>query len=779
MNEPSPHRLPAAAAHSTAIVLGLTLLLVALWGWLVTFGPLVSLSPLLWNELHGALEAVNVVLALTLFLMILNTRRELNTPPRTLFGATFLAVAMLRLAHLLIHPLLANDQSLMGSWSHSPPDEHLLISQRGLFLALAAEYLVAQAFLVRSFQWAYPPPGKRWMWPLVVAWASAGGALCYWGWHYAPGSEILVLLEHATLGLWLLAVALAVRRAWRYPTESWVCFACSVGLFFLAQILMSFGMGDQNYLLWGHLLQTTAFVMTYRTVYLHVIEEPMQQLAASRDELAQQEARYRKIFEASRMPTLLIDPAQNGQIVSANQAACDFYQYNVEQLTALKISDINQLAPAQIAEEMARASREERDHFFFPHKLANGTVRQVEVYSGPIDLDGRALLFSISHDITQQKLLEAQRIQGHRLEAIGQITGGVAHDFNNLLQVIVGNLELLQGLKHDQVECVKAALQAAVEGGELTHRLLAYARHQSLQRRQVDLNELIRQFIERLQHTFPEDIAFVVNLQQRLPTIETDPVQLETALLNVALNARDAMPHGGMLYFVTESQRIADRDWVRILVQDTGCGMDQHTVEHAIEPFFTTKTVGQGSGLGLSAAYGFVKQCGGELRLSSARDLGTTVTIDLPLRTAPAATPAALDSVELPLPAHSATVLVVEDNPAVRQLTVRQLKQAGYKTYQVPHGQAALNYLLQGLETDVVVSDLALSGGVSGLALAQWVEKYRPDIGVVLMSNFAEEARDTPGQFLLLQKPFTPPQLLSTVATLLEKRRLMIPLRAS
>ncbi len=740
-----------------------------MWGGILLFYPLLEGEALLWYELHGTLEAINIVLALTLCLMVLNSRQELSNYARITFSVAFLVVALLRLGHVVTYPVLQDGLSLYARFAENPVNLEE-IQKISLFLAVSSEFVLATAFLLRACTPLNPPiiPLTKELSLLIAVLTS----ILVWqaSWYYLPSFEFSNrLMEWGALFL-ALAIPLLAYRAWRSKLEGWAWLACAAWVFLLSALCMIFSAGEIEMLFWGHIFSTIGFILTYRTIYLHVVEDPMKSLQQVRDQLAEQALRYRTIFEASKMPMLLIDPENHGQIVNANHAAFLFYKYSFEEITQLKISDINQLSPSEVAQEMQRAKQERRSHFQFPHKLSCGAIRQVEVYSGPIELDGKTLLFSIIHDITHQKQLEAQRIQGHRLEAIGQITGGVAHDFNNLLQVVVGNLELLRDLEPDQQECVSAALEAAIEGGELTHRLLAYARHQALQRRHVNVNELIRQFIKRLEPTFPDDIAFIVSLHEGLPTLEIDPIQLETALLNITVNARDAMPNVGMLYFVTKLSG-EPVNFLRIIIQDTGIGMDQHTLEHATEPFFTTKSLGQGTGLGLSAAYGFVKQSGGELYIDSAPNLGTTVIIDLPLhRTSEdgLTPPQRISSSSPPRSRKISSILVVEDNHAVRQSAVRSLKHAGYKTYQVPHGQAALNYLIQGLEADVVLSDVAMPGTITGLDLKNWLQKYRPEVRVILMTGITEslEGIEVP----LLQKPFTPAQLVKLIESTLESQ---------
>jgi PAS domain S-box-containing protein len=367
---------------------------------------------------------------------------------------------------------------------------------------------------------------------------------------------------------------------------------------------------------------------------------------------------------------------------------------------------------------------------------------------------------------TQQQLVRAQR-----MEAFGQLTGGIAHDFNNMLTVVGGNLELLQ----DQVtgekpqRQLKRALEAVGMGSRLTQRLLTFARRGKLEPEVLNLNDQVINVIDLLMRTIGETITISSVLAPDLGHVRADPSEVENAILNLAINARDAMPAGGKLIIETanaeidqtftapiQGDRIAPGHYARLSVADTGTGMTPEVLAKAFEPFFTTKEHGRGTGLGLATIYGFARQSGGYATIYSEAGHGTVVNIYLPRTDQPFA---GADDL---LPRFPATdhrrILVVEDNPDVREVTIQRLEKLGYQLLSSHNGPAAVELLRVGHAIDLVFSDIMMAGGMSGYDLAEWVRANRPSIKVLLTSGFSDELtkRATGGQSLLkvLQKPY-------------------------
>ncbi|MDH4323804.1 MAG: PAS domain S-box protein [Betaproteobacteria bacterium] len=387
---------------------------------------------------------------------------------------------------------------------------------------------------------------------------------------------------------------------------------------------------------------------------------------------------------------------------------------------------------------------------------------------------------AIERAATEEALLHAQR-----LEALGQLTGGVAHDFNNLLMVITGNLQMLEDMTAERPQALALARQAAgaaERGALVTRKLLAFARKQPLHPRPLDLNHLILEFRDLTRRTLGENIAVHDDLDPSLPPLVADAGQLETALLNLAVNARDAMPAGGILTLQSGRMHIApgqrpavpDLDpgeYAVVSVSDTGTGMPPEVAARAIEPFFTTKEVGKGSGLGLSMVYGFARQSGGSVQLQSEVGKGTSVRLYLPLPADAAPVDAARSSGATPL--GSEAVLVVEDDVSVRAIAVGFLTRLGYRVHQAADAESALQILRGRPEIDLLFTDLALPG-VNGAVLAQQARALRPDLGVLYTTGYASgsilEHLPKPERDAVLPKPYRREELAFVVRRALATR---------
>jgi PAS domain S-box-containing protein len=390
-------------------------------------------------------------------------------------------------------------------------------------------------------------------------------------------------------------------------------------------------------------------------------------------------------------------------------------------------------------------------------------------------ISGAALVY---HDATASRETEHKLLQSQKLDAIGKLTGGVAHDFNNMLTVITGTTEtLVAGLAHQPALQKTAELidQAAERCSELIQHLLAFARRQPLQPRNVDINATVLDIAKLLRPTLGEQIEVNSILEQEVATAHIDPSQLANSLLNMAINARDAMPNGGKLLLETrnvvldEAYAQANPDakpgpYVMLAVSDNGTGMPQDVLDKVFEPFFTTKEVGKGSGLGLSMVYGFVKQSGGHIRIYSEAGHGTTIKLYLPpARGQVEAAPAAV----APLPHGNETILVVEDDALVRNFVTAQLQSLGYRTLGAANGPAAMLMVDNGEPFDLLFTDVIMPGGMTGRQLADEVAKRRPGIKVLYTSGYTDNAIVHQGRLdrgvLLLTKPYRKSQLANMV----------------
>ncbi|MDM0008160.1 PAS domain S-box protein [Variovorax sp. J22G73] len=400
------------------------------------------------------------------------------------------------------------------------------------------------------------------------------------------------------------------------------------------------------------------------------------------------------------------------------------------------------------------------------------------------------LATSLQRVQTEEALAHAQR-----LESVGQLTGGIAHDFNNLLTVIQGNLQVLEELPalaqdaHAQ-QLVAAALRASRRGAELTGKLLAFSRRQMLQPDVVDTRALLHSLADMLRRTLDQRIHIAIDTGADCPPVLADPVQLESALLNIAINARDAMPEGGTLHFRAEDcgalpaavQAQTQGSFVALSITDTGSGMADDVKERAFEPFFTTKEAGRGTGLGLSTVYGFVKQSKGAIAIESQPGAGTTVTLYLPRfeDSGHAASPAAEDErADAPLP-RGLRVMLVEDDAEVRKVGHTFLVTLGCTVEAAANGEQALASMRAEAQAqdhgasapfDLLLSDIALGAGMRGTQLATEAQQLFPRLAILLMSGFSSELldadRDMPASWELLPKPYTRAELARAIARLL------------
>ncbi|BBP59529.1 response regulator [Pseudomonas sp. St316] len=412
-----------------------------------------------------------------------------------------------------------------------------------------------------------------------------------------------------------------------------------------------------------------------------------------------------------------------------------------------------------------------------------GRRRQYEARDRLIDLSNSELRLQTTLETLEQQVEErtaqlrhneeALR-QSQKMEAVGQLTGGIAHDFNNMLTGIIGSLELLRrrlarGRTEDLDSLIDLGVTSANRAAGLTHRLLAFSRRQSLDSKAVQMNTLVLSMGELLQRSLNESIRLDMRLDEQLWVAEADPNQLESALLNLVLNARDAMPNGGNLLVQTYNRHLPPDftdaytnlepgDYVVLSVQDSGCGMPESIIGRAFDPFFTTKPIGQGTGLGLSMIYGFSKQSRGHVTIDSEVDKGTTVNLYLPRFRGEEIPEPQVTTPHAPYAQEGETVLIVEDDPAVRALVSAVLSELGYAFVEAAEANSAVPILQSGQRIDLLISDVGLPG-MNGRQLAEIGRQIRPDLRVLFITGYAEHAA-VRGGFLdpgmqMITKPFT------------------------
>jgi two-component system, cell cycle sensor histidine kinase and response regulator CckA len=419
----------------------------------------------------------------------------------------------------------------------------------------------------------------------------------------------------------------------------------------------------------------------------------------------------------------------------------------------------------------------------------DGSVVEVSFSGAPLmSADDRIQgAICVFEDLTHRKSLTRALHQAQKMEAVGQLTGGLAHDFNNILGVAIGNLDLLDDEVADRpvaADLVKSALGALLRGADLTRALLAFSRRQPLRPILVNVGSMLRGATKVFRRVLGEQISIALEVDEDLWRVEVDPAQLESAVTNLAINARDAMPEGGRLTIAAHN-RILDKvslqvpdlipgDFVCIEITDTGTGMSNDVVAHAFEPFFTTKPVGQGTGLGLSMVYGFTKQSGGHVKVYSEPGHGTSVRLYLPRASAPAVEAAPQAPAEAMPRGGNETILVVDDNAEVRRMVGNQLTNLGYRVVEADHGADALAMLEAQPSVELLFTDIVMPQGMNGFALAEEARKRRPGLKVVFTSGFPGSAMQAEGKFPqstnFLGKPYRRQELACMVRKALDSK---------
>jgi PAS domain S-box-containing protein len=515
------------------------------------------------------------------------------------------------------------------------------------------------------------------------------------------------------------------------------------------------------------------------------VQRELRERREANEALRRSDARYRDLFENASDLIVVCD--LDGRMTAVNQTCLRATGYSAEELIGMHMDDV--LAPE--SREQSLAAREQQlagdEAPVYESELVakDGHRLQIEIASRLIVENGVPVgTEAICRDISYRKQLEEQLRQAQRLEAIGRLAGGVAHDFNNLLTVISGYAEaLLEGRDRAAEPELDQIAAAAERAAILTRQLLAFSRRQVLQPQVFQLNDVVDGLTPMLSRLIGENVELVATLGASLDPVLADPNQLEQVLVNLAINARDAMPEGGLLTISTanvelDSEHVAQHadaivgHHVMLSVSDTGVGMDVETLSHVFEPFFTTKPVGIGTGLGLATVYGIVKQSGGSLWVYSEPGQGTTFKAFLPRAESPATE---VEKARAPKPVAARgteTILLAEDEESLRRLTARILEQRGYKVIAAETATEALRVAEQnGRTIDLLLTDLIMPE-LSGTALAERICKLTPAIRVLFMSGYADEVVSrngalTPGSSFL-EKPFSANDLAAKVRETLD-----------
>jgi PAS domain S-box-containing protein len=507
--------------------------------------------------------------------------------------------------------------------------------------------------------------------------------------------------------------------------------------------------------------------------------------AAAEAESARQKTFFQAIFDTC--PDAMIISDLNLEITLCNPAALRTFDFGGGGLTGRPLKTIfatdADFAQAVGGQSLAVSSQAGRQITFvrnggtpFPGVAA---IAEIIATDGS-NLGCLTVIRDVSRDIAQEQAL--RKVQ--RMDVLGQLTGGIAHDFNNLLTIISGNHELLEFEITDdyQRDLLKRANDAAMMGARLTDRLLTFARRRSLDAVVVNVNELLLGMMDLLRRTLGEVVSLSSSLAPDLWPVRSDISELENAVLNLALNARDAMPSGGRLILETKNISVdgelaaetglSPGAYIGVSVSDTGHGMSPETLSRVFEPFFTTKPAGKGTGLGLSVIYGLAKQSGGGVTVYSEVGRGTAVNLYLPRALMREINPSQdNDAASAEASGAGEIILVVEDQALVREVTMRRLEQLGYRVLQTNSAVAAIELLHTGAAVDLVFSDVVMPGGKTGFDLASWVREHRPALPVILTSGFAQEAAQSAAQPLeawkILRKPYSRAELAAALRSAL------------
>ena len=420
----------------------------------------------------------------------------------------------------------------------------------------------------------------------------------------------------------------------------------------------------------------------------------------------------------------------------------------------------------------------------------DGSTFPMELAVGTSPAAGDHAFVGIIRDLAERHEAERQREQlrqAQKMEAVGQLTGGLAHDFNNLLAIIIGNLDMLREVRADDPvtnELVRDALESALRGADLTRRLLAFARRQPLKPERVEINDVISAIVHLLTRTLGENISIEMSLAPNVWPVQVDRAQFEAVIANLATNARDAMPRGGALLIDTRNGHldaayaaghsdVTPGDYVVVEVSDSGTGMPPDVLSRIFEPFFTTKEQGKGTGLGLSMVFGFMKQSGGHVTVYSELGKGTTFRLYLP-RLQEKAAAQEERSEQGASPGGSETILVVEDNAGLRKIVMRQLRDAGYRVLEAADAEAAMEIIDSSEPIDLLLTDIVMPGAMDGRDLARIAVARRPDVRALLTSGFPDARWNASGSHTearLLSKPYRKEELRRVVREVLDEPR--------
>ena len=779
---PVDRRMALAVAAASALIFALTVpfakvQLPTIWAFIPSY--------------QAALATNDLITAVLLYAQfgLLRSRALL------LLAAGYLFTALMAVVHMLTFPGLFAPTGLLGATPQSTA--WLYMFWHGGFPLMVIGYVLMKD---RNGEAANRPAGHR----VAVNVAAVASVVVLLTLIATAGSAALppIMAGHgytpAMIGVvsavWALSLAALLALWWRRPhsvLDVWLMLVMVAWLFdiALAAVLNAgrFDVGFYAGRIYGLAAATFVLIVLLLetgTLYAQLARSFREQHARDTAAISSINARLRTVLESSPLPIFSLD-AQS-RVASWNEAAERIFGHAAADVVGKPIASLqredNAFDQAHRRVINGEVLRDQRTQW----RRHDGRPLDISFSVAPIREAGTGLTGAVyvAEDVTEKLRLEHQLAQSQKMDAVGQLTGGIAHDFNNILTVITGTIDILHDGLHDRPQLAaisKMIDEAATRGAELTKHLLAFARKQALQPRETDLNGLIVDAAKLLRPTLGEQIEIESILADDAWPALIDPSQLTSAVLNLAINARDAMPTGGRLTLETrnvvldeayarENADVSPGPYVMVAVSDTGTGISPEIRDKVFEPFFTTKGVGKGTGLGLSMVFGFIKQSGGHIKIYSEVGHGTAMKMYLPR--ASGAADALADAAPERERGGSETILVVEDDKLVRNNVVMQLASLGYKTVEAANGAEALDQVETNGKIDLLFTDVVIPGGMNGRQLAEEIGRRSPGVKVLFTSGYTQEAivhhgRLDPG-VLLLGKPYRKTDLARMVRVALD-----------